>query len=62
MESLDKLKEAVRGAIGRDFEAQSRRKLKKELLDALDAKYAFELPEGLVEQEFNAVWRRSRPT
>lgn len=56
MEDLDKLKEAVKGAIGRDFEAQSRRKLKKELLDALDVKYDFPLPEGLVEQEFNAVW------
>ena len=56
MESLDKLKEAVRGAISRDHEAQSRRKLKKELLDALDTKYDFELPKGLVEQEFDAVW------
>jgi hypothetical protein len=56
MESLDKLKEGVRGAIGRDFDAQSRRKLKKELLDALDGKYAFDLPQSLVDQEFAAVW------
>lgn len=56
MESLDKLKDAVRAAIGRDFDAQARRKLKKELLDALDVKYGFDLPPGLVEQEFNAVW------
>ena len=56
MESLEKLQDAVRGAIQRDFEAQSRRKVKKELLDALDAKYAFDLPATLVEQEFAAVW------
>ncbi|HEX8663127.1 MAG TPA: trigger factor [Beijerinckiaceae bacterium] len=56
MESLDKLKEAVRGAIQRDHDTVSRRKLKKELLDALDTKYTFELPQGLVEQEFAAVW------
>src|SRR3954453_2448463 len=56
MESLDKLREAVRGAIQRDYDVQGRRKLKKELLDALDAKYAFDLPQGLVEQEFAAVW------
>jgi len=56
MESLDKLKDAVRDAIKRDFDAQSRRKVKKELLDALDAKYSFELPPTLVEQEFSAVW------
>jgi trigger factor len=56
MESLDKLKDAIRGAVQRDFDAQSRRKVKKELLDALDAKYSFELPPSLVEQEFAAVW------
>jgi trigger factor len=56
MESLDKLKEAVSEQIGRDFTAQSRRKLKKGLLDALDGKYAFELPPTLVEQEFTSVW------
>jgi trigger factor len=56
MESLDKLKDAIRSAIRRDFDAQSRRKVKKELLDALDAKYAFELPPSLLDQEFAAVW------
>jgi trigger factor len=56
MESLDKLKDAVRGALQRDFDAQSRRKVKKYLLDALDEKYGFELPPSLVEQEFAAVW------
>src|SRR5829696_359148 len=56
MESLDKLRDAVRGAIQRDYDAQGRRKLKKELLDALDVKYGFDLPQGLVEQEFAAVW------
>ncbi len=56
MESLDALKTAVREQIGRDFAAQSRRKVKKSLLDALDAKYTFELPPTLVEQEFGSVW------
>ncbi|QFU16380.1 trigger factor [Microvirga thermotolerans] len=56
MESLDKLKEAIRSAIQRDFDAQSRRRVKKDLLDALDEKYSFELPPSLVEQEFAAVW------
>ena len=56
MESLEKLREAVSEAIGRDFEAASRRLLKKDLLDALDGKYAFELPPSLVAQEFAAVW------
>src|SRR3712207_9461147 len=56
MESLDKLKDAIRDAMKRDYDPQSRRKVKKDLLDALDAKYSFELPPSLVEQEFAAVW------
>ena len=56
MESLEKLREAVSQAIGRDYEAATRRRLKKDLLDALDGKYAFELPPSLVAQEFAAVW------
>ncbi|MBQ0821467.1 trigger factor [Microvirga terrae] len=56
MDSLDKLKDAIRDAIKRDFDTQSRRKVKKDLLDSLDAKYSFELPPTLVEQEFAAVW------
>ena len=56
MESLENLKEAVKSAIQRDFDAQTRRKVKKELLDSLDDKYSFELPPSLVEQEFTAVW------
>ncbi len=56
MDSLDALKDALRTAIKRDFDAQSRRKVKKALLDALDEKYDFELPPTLVEQEFTAVW------
>ncbi len=56
MDSLEDLKGAVSKAIGSDFEAASRRRLKKGLLDALDGKYAFELPPSLVAQEFAAVW------
>ena len=57
-EDLAKLKESIKANIARDYAAASRRKWKRELLDALDKKYAFELPEGLVSQEFDSVWRR----
>ena len=56
MESLDALKTAISEAVKRDFDTQSRRKVKKSLLDALDEKYDFDLPPSLVEQEFGAVW------
>ena len=56
LESLDRLREAVRATLQREHDVYSRQKLKKALLDALDARYAFDLPQALVEQEFAAVW------
>ena len=57
MESLDKLKEAVRGRITAEHAAESRRKVKRALLDALDERHKFELPPTMVEEEFANVWR-----
>jgi trigger factor len=57
LDDLAKLKESIKANIERDYAAASRRKWKRRLLDALDAKYAFDLPEGLVTQEFDQVWR-----
>ena len=56
-EDLDKLKEKIRENIERDHLAASRGKWKRDLLDALDKKYAFDVPEGMVTQEFDTVWR-----
>jgi trigger factor len=56
MESLDKLKDAVKESIGRSYAQASRQKVKRKLLDALDAKYGFDLPPTLIDQEFNAIW------
>ncbi|MGA7384595.1 MAG: trigger factor [Methylocella sp.] len=57
-EDLAKLKDKIRANIERDHLAASRGKWKRDLLDALDKKYAFDVPEGLVRQEFEAVWRK----
>ena len=56
LESLDKLKETIRNNIVADFGRASRDKLKRKLLDALDKRYSFDLPEGLVGSEFNNIW------
>lgn len=58
MESLDKLKEAVKEQIARDLTLVSRQRLKRSLLDALDETHAFDLPPTLVEQEFKIVWEQ----
>lgn len=58
LESVDKLREAVRNQMESYFGSFTRQKVKKQILDALDAKYSFELPEELVEGEFNGIWNR----
>jgi trigger factor len=57
-ESLDKLKQTIRDNLAGEFAKASREKLKRQLLDSLDARYSFELPEGLVSQEFDSIWRQ----
>jgi trigger factor len=56
MESLDNLKQAIRENLSRELLIVARAKVKRRLLDALDAQYSFDLPPTLVEQEFNNVW------
>ncbi len=55
-DSVEKLHDAVKDRIKADYDRASRDKLKRALLDALDKKYAFELPQDMVEQEFNGIW------
>ena len=42
----------------RDFDALSRVRVKRELLDALAAHASFEAPQGMVDQEFEQIWQR----
>jgi trigger factor len=56
LESLAKLREAVRDRIAREHALASRQKLKRALLDQLDERHKFEPPPSLVEQEFANVW------
>ncbi len=56
LESLEKLKDAIRERVQRDHTGASRQKLKRALLDRLDELHKFEPPPSLVEQEFSSVW------
>jgi trigger factor len=55
-ESLHQLRETVKQRLEQDRAAASRLKLKRALLDQLNANYDFELPPTLVENEFKAIW------
>ena len=56
LDSLAKLRDALRERIQREHAAASRQKIKRALLDQLDERHKFEPPPTLVQQEFNNVW------
>jgi trigger factor len=57
LESIAKLRDAVKERIAQDHAAMSRQKLKRGLLDELDKHHKFEPPPTLVEEEFDRVWK-----
>ena len=57
LESIAKLREAVKDNISRQHVAMSRQKIKRALLDELDKLHKFEPPPTLVEEEFDRVWK-----
>ena len=56
MKDLAALREVMAKNIGERYANASRFKLKRALLDALDAKHDFPLPPRMVDAEFNAIW------
>ncbi|MEW5422548.1 trigger factor [Amorphus sp. 3PC139-8] len=58
LESLEKLREALKSQMESAYNQASREKAKRALLDALDEAYKFEVPEKLVTAEFDAIWQQ----
>ena len=57
-ESLAKLKELVAAKIGSEYAGIARMKLKQQILDGLDKAHDFALPQTLVTNEFDAIWKQ----
>ena len=58
LEDLDALKAALREQMEGEYGQQSKMKLKRQILDALDEKHDFDLPPGMVDAEFNNIWQQ----
>src|SRR5688500_3102686 len=56
LDSLAKLRDAIKERIEREHTGASRQKLKRQLLDQLDAMHKFDPPPSLVKDEFDRVW------
>ncbi|WP_296597423.1 trigger factor [Phenylobacterium sp.] len=58
LDSLEKLKELIKGNLEEQYAGASRFKLKRALLDELDSKHDFPLPPKMVEAEFATIWQQ----
>ena len=58
LENLSALRDAVRDQIKAALGQMSRQAMKRQILDALDEGHKFDVPEQLVEAEFNTIWER----
>ncbi len=56
-DTLVAMREMFKTSLGREFDRMSQMKMKRDVLDALDKQYDFELPGKLVESEFNGIWQ-----
>jgi trigger factor len=57
LESIAKLRDAVKERMVQEHQSMSRQKVKRQLLDELDKRHQFEPPPSLAEEEFNRVWQ-----
>ena len=57
-ETLDELREMIRGELAREYESVSMNNLKKLLLDALADAHDFPVPQGMLDLEFDAIWKQ----
>ena len=58
LESLDVLKDRVRDQLKADYGRTSRTHMKRRILDSLDESHSFDLPTGMVDAEFDNIWKQ----
>ena len=56
--SLGALRDRLRDQLKLDYNRASRLHLKRRLLDALDVRHSFPLPETMVSREFELIWKQ----
>ncbi len=58
LENLDELKKSIRDNQEQELSVFTRMRIKRDLLDILDKEHQFELPEGMIDMEFDGIWEQ----
>jgi trigger factor len=57
-ENLEELKDTFQKRFTQEYQGVSRARLKRALLDQLAENYKFDVPQGMVDLEFEAIWKQ----
>ncbi len=57
-ESLDAIKNDIRARLENEYGTASRNLMKRDLFDHLEKSFSFEVPEGMVQLEFDGIWQQ----
>lgn len=57
-ESLEKLKEMIQTELDKEYANVARMHTKRALLDALAETHSFDVPQGMVDLEFDSIWKQ----
>jgi trigger factor len=57
-ESVEAVRAKLRERLEQEYAGVSRSRLKRQLLDVLAERYVFPVPEGMVDLEFESIWRQ----
>ncbi|HEX8668287.1 MAG TPA: trigger factor [Allosphingosinicella sp.] len=58
LESLDQLRELLKGQVEQELNGLTRTHMKRKLLDELAARHQFEVPPSMVDAEFDQIWQQ----
>ena len=58
LDSLEDLRDQMRGRLEGEYSELARARTKRELLDVLFEKHGFEVPTGMVDSEFDQIWEQ----
>lgn len=58
LDDLEALKTNIRDRLETDYDQFSRNRMKRQLLDALQEAHSFDVPEGMIDQEFDSIWKQ----
>jgi trigger factor len=61
LKDIETLKQTARDQIEAEYGRLTRLKLKRALMDALAERHDFEVPNGMVELEFDSIWKQVQP-